>query len=494
MSKLPDSLQQRLQSCRTLPSIPVVVLEVLNLCEREDINIGEITRVLSRDPALAAKVLRMANSAFYGTRSQITTVDRAISIMGINATLSLALGFSLASNLNKSHKAGFDYVTYWRRSTVAAASSQALAKWTNDMKPRELFFAGLLQDIGMLALNEVFPGIYGKLVAASNQQHNRLVELENNAYGTDHGAIGSWLLESWEFPKNLRISVAASHNPQLQQESRDAGYIAVLSLAGHIAEIWCSPDTAAATLGARQYASELLEMSDDKFGQVLVGIAASLPDITQNLDVDIGGEERVKGLLDQAREALVMLNIQVQRQVYDMKNLAETDGLTSLYNRGYLENVLPQLLNQAEMTGQHLSMIFVDIDHFKNINDNHGHQAGDRILVAVSGIISGTLRKTDITVRYGGDEFVCLLPNTPEEAAKLVAERLRTAIAAFRHELDNKEQIHVTASFGCAAHSPKCLFKSPEQFLKEADRCLYIAKQAGRNRVMSSPSGEANRT
>ncbi len=488
MAELPDSLQQRLQSCRTLPSIPTVVIEVLNLCEREDIGISEIAKVLARDPALAAKVLRIANSAFYGVRAQVTTVDRAISILGINATLSLALSFSFVGNLSKSRKAGFDHSAYWRRSAITGAAARSLAEWTNKMSRDELFLAGLLQDIGMLVLNEALPETYGNLIASANQQHARLVELETESLGTDHGTVGSWMLERWKLPKNLIQSVAASHNPQLLEKSGEADYVVVLALAGHIAGIWCDPDTAAATGNARHAASILLGISNQKFEWVLGNIAASLPEITQNLDIDVGGEEQVNRLLDQAREALVILNLQAQRQVHYMRNLAETDGLTSLYNRGYLESILPQFFDEARQTGLPLSVIFADIDHFKKINDNYGHQVGDSILIAVARILKSAMRASDIAARYGGEEFVCLLPNTPVEGTQMVAERLRTAVASASHKGENNQEINVTASFGCATFSPEHGFSSPAEFLEEADRCLYAAKHMGRNRVISAKS------
>jgi diguanylate cyclase (GGDEF)-like protein len=488
MIAFPDPFQRRLESCRTLPNIPAVAIEILRLCEREDINISQIAKPISRDPALAAKILRVANSAFYCLRSQITTVDRAISFMGTNATLSLSLNFSFVHDLRKSRRGGFDYTAYWRRSAITAAAGQALAEWTKMMNSGELFLAGLLQDIGMLVLNEVFPKSYGKFIVSSSRQHNRLVEIENEKYGTDHGAVGAWMLELWKLPRNLMTSIAASHSPQLLQESKGADYLAVLFLASRIAEIWCNPETAAATVSARQTAIDLLGMSDEKFKMVLSRIADSLPDITRNLDINVGGEEQVKKLLDQAREALVVLNIQAQRQAHHIKTLAETDGLTSLYNRIYLESILLQLFNQAAEKGRHLSMIFIDIDHFKIINDSYGHQTGDSILASVASIISAGLRETDIAARFGGDEFVCLLPETPEEGAKLLAESLRTAIASAHFEVENRRQISVTASLGCAAYSPQCNFGSPAEFLKEADCCLYSAKRRGRDRVISSSS------
>jgi len=406
--------------------------------------------------------------------------------MGINAILSLALSCSFVGNLSRSRKAGFDHVAYWRRSVITAAAARSLTQWANNkMSREELLLAGLLQDIGMLVLNEAMPEVYGDLIASAGGQHNQLIKLENESLGTDHGAVGSWMLERWKLPHSLVTSLAASHNPGLLEESKGTDYTVVLALAGQIAGVWCDPDTAAATGEARHTASDLLDMSDDKFEWVLESIAASLPEITQNLDIDIGGQEQLNRLLDQAREALVVLNLQAMSEVNRVRNLAETDGLTSLYNRGYLESILPQLFDEARRTGLPLGAIFADIDHFKKINDTCGHQVGDSILVSVARLLKSAMRTTDIAARYGGEEFVCLLPNTPEEGTLMVAERLRTAVASARHKTENNQEIRVTASFGCATFSPKTNFGSPAEFVEEADRCLYVAKRAGRNRVIS---------
>ncbi len=166
MIALPTDLQTSLKACRTLPSVPAVVLEVLDLCQSEDVGIGQVGKVLARDPALTAKVLKVANSPWYGVRSQITTLERAITILGINATLSLALSFSLVRNLQKSRPSSFDHQTFWKRCVITAAASQEVGRWAKAASQDELFLGGLLQNIGILVLNEAIPESYGRLIAA----------------------------------------------------------------------------------------------------------------------------------------------------------------------------------------------------------------------------------------------------------------------------------------------------------------------------------------
>lgn len=486
MMELPANLLGQIKSCRTLPSVPAVVVEILALCEQDEIGTSEIAAVLARDPALATKVLKVANSAFYGVRSQVTTLDRAVSIIGINATMSLSLSFSLAGGLKKA-STGFDPVLYWRRCIITAATAKLLGL-RKHKNGDEYLLAGLIQDIGVLVLNIAFPNQYGHLVTSSGGNHDKLVQLERESFGADHSAVGCWLAHRWNLPEKLWMSIAVSHDPEIAQGSELADFCKLVTLAGHIAELWCDPHTVAATAFARDKAGELLGMSPEAFEKLLQEIAASLPEMTSNLDMDIGGEESINGLLDQAREALAILNIQAQQRVQEIQDMARYDRLTLLYNRSYLEHVLPQYFDAAVASNSPLSVIFVDIDNFKTINDNYGHQNADAILNSVGVILRAAVRTSDLTARYGGDEFVCLLPNTNEEGAKCAAERIRESVASSPQEIPNSGQAQLSVSLGCATLTEKNRFENAAKLLEEADRCMYVAKRRGRNRVVCSGS------
>ena len=257
------------------------------------------------------------------------------------------------------------------------------------------------------------------------------------------------------------------------------------ALAGNIAEIWTNPATVDATVRAREFSRTLLDMSAEDFDRIIGETAQSIPDVTSFLNIDIGGEKRIAELLDRAHEALIYLNLQAQQQMMQMQDVAIHDGLTSIYNRGYLAKVLPQYMETARKMKQPLSLIFIDLDHFKEINDMHGHQAGDSVLVSVAKVIKDRYENSDVVARYGGEEFVCVLPNT-EERGKHGSERLRNAIASKTMMTETGVEINVTASFGCATSSAKHPCENPEALLDKADRCLYAAKQAGRNRVFTA--------
>jgi len=163
-----------------------------------------------------------------------------------------------------------------------------------------------------------------------------------------------------------------------------------------------------------------------------------------------------------------------------MQQLAITDGLTNLYNRRYFYMVLENEIERARRYASPLSLVMMDIDHFKRVNDKYGHLAGDDVLEAMAGLCKGLLRQADEMFRYGGEEFTILLPETNAELAMNVAERIRRTIAETVFNTD-KEQVKISVSMGVTQFDPS--YASPGDFIETADKALYEAKQAGRNCV-----------
>ncbi|MCZ7481916.1 MULTISPECIES: PleD family two-component system response regulator [Rhizobium/Agrobacterium group] len=165
--------------------------------------------------------------------------------------------------------------------------------------------------------------------------------------------------------------------------------------------------------------------------------------------------------------------------------LAIVDALTGLNNRRYLDNHLKILFDRAAVRGRPISICMTDIDRFKLVNDTYGHDVGDEVLREFAARIRSTVRGADLACRYGGEEFVVVMPDTPIEIAASVAERLRAIIEDkpfYVRSIDR--ELSITASLGIATSSGA--FGMPDELLKQADRALYEAKHAGRNRVVAA--------
>ncbi|NRA45294.1 MAG: sensor domain-containing diguanylate cyclase [Oligoflexales bacterium] len=180
------------------------------------------------------------------------------------------------------------------------------------------------------------------------------------------------------------------------------------------------------------------------------------------------------------RDVTAETNLQDKYKVKATQSI--TDKLTGLYNRTYFEHYLATTLNSLAQKGEShkISVIMADIDHFKAVNDTHGHQAGDFILEVVAKIFRENFRKTDILCRYGGEEFLAILPSTDLGGASMAAEKLREAVAAYSYVF-NKTTIPVTISLGLA--EVDIATDSGETAIARADAALYHAKKNGRNRV-----------
>jgi diguanylate cyclase (GGDEF)-like protein len=175
-----------------------------------------------------------------------------------------------------------------------------------------------------------------------------------------------------------------------------------------------------------------------------------------------------------------------------IRDMAITDELTGLRNRRHIMQRLAEESSRSRRTGRPLSILIFDVDHFKRVNDEHGHDAGDAVLRSVSAMAVRALRTTDLVARYGGEEFLVLLPETDSAGAALIAERIRSWIETMRVELEGLE-IAVTASFGAATFDPAVAGDGEsEALVKRADAALYRAKAAGRNQIVWAP-GDAPR-
>jgi len=167
-----------------------------------------------------------------------------------------------------------------------------------------------------------------------------------------------------------------------------------------------------------------------------------------------------------------------------LERLATTDPLTTLYNRRKFNQVLKVEIERNKRYNRGLSLMLCDIDYFKKINDKHGHDVGDDVLKEIATILKGALRKTDLIARWGGEEFIFLLPNTQADQAMEIANKIRQLIEASEFPLVNK----ITASLGVAFLG---VGDDELELVKRADTALYKAKEKGRNLVEISPIGES---
>jgi diguanylate cyclase (GGDEF)-like protein len=171
----------------------------------------------------------------------------------------------------------------------------------------------------------------------------------------------------------------------------------------------------------------------------------------------------------------------LQDEIKQLSALVRTDELTGLYNFRYFNRVLGLEMERTRRSGESCCLIVMDLDHFKRVNDKHGHEAGNIVLTHVSGLINKTIRRLDIACRYGGEEFTLILPNTTLKAGVIFANRLRLVIGQSPIQA-GQVRLGVQASFGVDAYNSGDKYTEKE-FVEKVDGFLYLAKPTGRNRV-----------
>ena len=238
-------------------------------------------------------------------------------------------------------------------------------------------------------------------------------------------------------------------------------------------------DTAIAT--ANSYSASLQTASGDLTDHLpadrLKQLAGSLLAETRRMQ---GANLTLERTLEASRAEIAAL----QRDLDDVRREALLDPLTKVHNRKAFDDGLLRAIAHAAESGRPLSLMLIDIDHFKRFNDTWGHQTGDQVLRLVAMTVKSNIKGKDIAARYGGEEFGAILPDTDLEGAIHVAENIRRAVQAkeLLKRSTNEKLGRVTASFGVAMLRPE---DSASSLIERADRCLYAAKRAGRNMVVS---------
>jgi diguanylate cyclase len=196
--------------------------------------------------------------------------------------------------------------------------------------------------------------------------------------------------------------------------------------------------------------------------------------------------DQLERKLEASRDDIAAL----QRDLDEVRRESLLDPLTKIYNRKHFDEGLVKALTEADETHEPLCLMLIDIDHFKRFNDTWGHQTGDQVLRLVAMTLKSNIKGKDIAARYGGEEFAAVLPSTDLEGAMIAADNIRKAIMAkeLLKRSTNEKLGRITASFGVALYRTG---DSPASLIERADRCLYAAKAAGRNRVFSETELES---
>lgn len=500
-------LPAALTRAENLPSLPAVALEVLRIAQDEDATLDDMANCLARDPALAAKLLKLANSSLFGGGKEVTTLQRATMLLGMKTVKLMALSFSLAGSLPKQGLQGsLDFAVYWQRSLVCAIAARSLARLVRSPTVDEAFLCGLFAHFGKLILTRCLPEEYEPVLADSGGWPSPHFEEERLGFRSTDACAS--LLKSWELPPLIWVAVGKWSRPDEVEQILDPRQRALSELLGlaNLAEaVLCDDDKGQPLARLHEDMQRLFGVPENEVNALLVGLESGINEAAEMLAIRLPGGTSHQDILEQARQQMMHVSlgtavdlVTAQRRNQELESerkvlvtRATTDRLTGLPNRAAFDAFLEQEVRGriAGSVPRALGLLMVDVDHFKNFNDTYGHPVGDEVLRMVGALLDRMTRKGDLSARYGGEEFALIVPQTNPFGLKTLADRLREAIEHEKVEVDG-QFLSVTASLGGACIAS---FQTPRDgaaLIKLADHYLYKAKKNGRNRCEIHPRTE----
>jgi len=483
-------LFQRLKASNRLPSPPGVALRILELSRSDDTSLDDLAKAISTDPALASRMLKFVNSPSAGFGRQISTLDEAVNQIGLRGVQLMALSFSLVSSGKVEARSSFDFDRFWSRSLACAVAGKVFAQTAGRLDPNEAFITGLLLHIGQLAMACGIPDAYEAVLTEATIRPQDLPAIEREKLGATHIDAGTRLLQDWRLPENIWQTISqtqqldsAGANPDRVSASR------VLYIADVTATLLC--DSKEHRSGKVDEILELVRANFELEGQAWLElydqIVRDWKAYGQLLSVEAGTDMSFRDLQDEAREQIAALSMATQienrgikRENEQLLQRSRIDALTGIANRAAFDERLGSELDRAQRTGCPVALCLLDIDHFKKLNDTHGHQVGDKVLQAVAKALDGSVRKMDLAARYGGEEFAVIAPECHPEKAASLAERLRVAVEKICLKT-NGQSLCVTTSVGVAFAFWPGSERTSAELIHSADAYLYEAKRSGRN-------------
>lgn len=470
----------------------VAAVRIVQEAVRDGVGIDELARLAQGDPAFAVRVLKLVNSPALARPAPIRDISQAASLLGARGLRNLALGLVVGDMVPAGEDADVLLVQSLRRAIAALVLAEAL----EFQEPQVCFTVGLLLDVGLMV--RARSDLAAALEIARLPAEHRVIH-EQVRFGEAHPEVGARVISEYKLPEDMNAAIRGHH----AAVAPDAKLSRIAWLAERVAGVF----ETGAVGHAREQVSRVavdLGVPAARLDALFQELPGRVEHLAAAFERKVGPQPDLHQLRDDANARLVEMNRQYEetvamlRRVVDEKqalaqrleelNLvlatqASTDALTGLPNRRALEQTLLRDLARADRSGEPLSVVLLDVDHFKRFNDTYGHLIGDQVLKHLGGLLQRTLRDGDFVARYGGEEFCVLLPKATQEGALLAARRARMAVERNRLKCEAGE-LSITSSFGVTTYLPGTTPRRPEELLKEADDALYAAKEHGRNCVI----------
>jgi diguanylate cyclase (GGDEF)-like protein len=479
--------------------LSVVALQIVREALKPEASLAELAKLAESDPGFALRIVAMVNSAAFGFNRRVSDVRQATSFIGVRGLRSLGLSLAVSDMV----PAGPDGKVLLANSLRRAVAAQLIAKKLGHRDVDEFFTVGLFLEVGLLvrARDDVAAAARVARLPALDR-----VVFERAEAGSDHAVRGADLVKAFGLPSELTDAVAQHHH----QCMPEAPLGRVAWVAERVAALWEGGDITSAQAEAAR-ALLAIGIREPDFAEIFEELPELVAEGAASFEREVGPQKALDSLLLDVSHSLLEMNQSYEAMVRrleqllaerselaqkleeankELSRLASTDPLTGLPNKRSLESALKRDLARADRDKTWLSLLVVDVDHFKKVNDQHGHAVGDQVLQGVAKALTRHLRAGDLAGRYGGEEFLLILPGSNMIGARIAAERIRKALELMVVQTD-QGPLSVTASFGGASIcGPGCAAVRDALF-NQADSALYEAKRTGRNRVVVADTVQA---
>jgi putative nucleotidyltransferase with HDIG domain len=217
----PEYIKEKVQTIIQLPALPTIAMEVVEMVDNPKTSASKLGKLISTDQALTAKVLKIANSPFYGFPRKISTIDFAIIVLGYDALKEIVISISLVSSLQKKGDAVFDAKAFWDHSITSGVLARRLARDLGYRISGEVFVGGLLHDMGVSVVHRYFRNEYKRIVEILADTDLNALEAEESVLGVTHAEVGGWLAERWNLPDHLVEAIRYHHSPSRADKNKD---------------------------------------------------------------------------------------------------------------------------------------------------------------------------------------------------------------------------------------------------------------------------------
>jgi len=496
-------LEDFLDDSVSIPTLPSIAVEILEAVKDEDTSFEALARVVNSDPSLSARVLKVANSSFYGVSQKVNTIPKALSILGLEALKSIALSFVIVETMQGVSRNQFAFEYFWKRAVTAGVAAKSIAKAAK-VKYDEAFVSGLLQDIGIIIMYFIEREAYEQVLDEKKASAQPVFVVEKNIFGFEHQEVGERILDQWGLPPEISKPIGYHHCVSKAPEPyrRRAR---VLYLSDRISAVYHGNQSAHCVETITAMLEKEYNLQRASTEKLIDTIAEKSNEFFTFFNFSTRGVKPYSQLLEEANAELASLNLsyaqlavqykrekqkadELARELKDINNklrsIAYMDALTGLYNRRLFLSTMENELRRAKRYARPFSLILFDIDRFKLINDKYGHRFGDTVLQGIGQVVKQTVRNTDVVARYGGEEFGIVMPETDLADAVITGERLRKQIETWSVPLNGKT-VGVTISLGVTDYVAGMDVQDINDLFDIADQALYESKRNGRNMLTS---------